>query len=53
MYDDDDKPKKGKGKKPGQWSPLDILLGIGGLIIIGALTIAAFKTAKWVIATYF
>lgn len=52
MYDED-QPKKRKGKKPGQWSPLDILMGLGGLIILGALTIAAFKTAKWVVATYF
>ncbi|MDY6852439.1 MAG: hypothetical protein SV487_10265 [Thermodesulfobacteriota bacterium] len=50
MYEED-KPKK-KKKKPGEWSPLDILLTILGLAVLIALTAGAFKLAKWAVATY-
>jgi hypothetical protein len=48
---DNDKPKSRK-KKPGQWSPLDILFGLFGIAAVIALTVAAFKVARWAIATY-
>jgi len=50
---EEEQPKKKKKKKPSQWSVLDILLALFGLVAIGALTIGGFKVAKWVAATYF
>ena len=51
MYEEE-KPKK-KGRKPGQWTLPDVLLGLFGLAALIALTIAGFKAAKWVIDSYF
>ena len=53
MYDDDDNKKAHKkARKPGNWTPMDILLGIFGLAALIALAVAGFKLAKWVVATY-
>ncbi len=52
MYEDD-KPKKRKVRKPGQWGPLDLIFALVAVIVIGALTVAAFKTAKWAWQTFF
>ena len=52
MYEDENKKKKHKTRKPGQWSVGDILMGIFGLAALLALTIAGFRVAKWVVATY-
>lgn len=52
MYDDDDKPKKKKGKKPGQWSPMDILFAIFGILVLIALVMATFLAVKWAKITF-
>ncbi|MFH1139806.1 MAG: hypothetical protein V1816_27325 [Pseudomonadota bacterium] len=53
MHDDDEKKKnKKKAKKPGDWTPMDILLGLFGLAALSALAAAGFKLAKWAVATY-
>jgi hypothetical protein len=52
MYDQD-KRKKNRAPKPGQWRPTDILLGLGGFIVLVALTVGAFRVAKYVLQTYF
>ena len=48
-----EKPKKKRVRKPGQWSPFDIVLAIVGIVILISLTVAAFKVAKWAMETYF
>ena len=48
-----DKQKKKSKKKPGQWSPQDVLLGLFGLAAIIALAMAGFKIAQWAWTTYF
>lgn len=50
---DDEEKKKTKGKRPGRWNVIDLLIGILGLAAILALTATAFLAAKWAIATYF
>ena len=50
MYDEE-KPKR-KTKKPGQWTPTDLLFGIFGLVALLVLAVVAFKVAKWAWATY-
>lgn len=52
MYDQD-KKKRNRAPKPGQWRPTDILLGLGGFIVLVALTVGAFRVAKYVLQTYF
>ena len=48
----EEEKKKHKTKKPGQWTIIDILMGIFGIVALFALSVAGFKVAKWVIATY-
>lgn len=48
----EEKKKKNRTRKPGQWTIQDILLGLFGLAAIFALAVAGFKVAKWVMETY-
>ena len=52
MYDEDDKPKKRKKKKPGQWTAMDILFGVFGILVLIALVMATFLAVKWAKVTF-